>query len=70
MFAFSQIVSSGGNPMQVAAEMEKELNKPKAKAKGVLDDDTAVAAYAEFMGSGGSFEEDPAKVAAAKAKKD
>jgi len=56
--------------MQVAAEMEKELNKPKAKAKGVLDDDTAVAAYAEFMGSGGSFEEDPAKVAAAKAKKD
>lgn len=38
--------------MQVAAEMEKELNKPKAKAKGVLDDDTAVAAYAEFMGSG------------------
>lgn len=56
--------------MQVAAEMEKELTKPKPKTIGGIDEDTAVAAYAEFMSSGGSFEEDPAKLAAAKAKKD
>ena len=70
MFAFSQIVAGGQNPMQVAADMEKELKKPKPKTIGGIDDDTAVAAYAEFMSSGGSFEEDPAKLAAAKAKKD
>ena len=70
MFAFSQIVAGGANPMQVANEMEKELNKPKPKTIGGIDEDTAVAAYAEFMSSGGSFEEDPAKLAAAKAKKD
>lgn len=70
MFAFSQIVAGGQNPLQVAAQMEKELKKPVVKKIGGLDEDTAVAAYAEFMSSGGSFEEDPAKIAAEKAAKE
>lgn len=50
--------------------MEKELKKPVEKKIGGLDEDTAVAAYAEFMSTGGSLEEDPAKIAAEKKKKD
>jgi hypothetical protein len=30
MFAFSQIVSAGQNPMAVANQIEKEMAKPKA----------------------------------------
>ena len=56
--------------MQVASEMEKELKKPKQKTIAGIDEDTAVAAYAEFMSSGGTLEENPADIAAAKAKKE
>jgi len=54
--------------MAVAAQMEKDAMKPVEKKIGGMNEDAAVAAYAEFMGSGGSFEEDPVKVAAAKKK--
>jgi hypothetical protein len=47
MFAFSQIIASGGNPLKVADQMEKEnaANKPKA-AVNALDDDSSVAMFA------------------------
>ena len=53
MFAFSQIIASGGNPLAVAAEMEKDAaaNKPKA-AVNALDDDSSVAVFAQYMATG------------------
>ena len=47
MFAFSQIIASGGNPLQVAAQMEKDeiANRPKASLNA-LDDDSSVAVFA------------------------
>ena len=59
MFAFSQIIAGGQNPMQVANQIEKEAKKPVVKKIGGLDEDQAVAAYAEFMSSGGTLEVDP-----------
>lgn len=70
MFAFSQIIASGGNPLQVAAAMEKDniANKPKP-AVNALDDDSSVAMFAQYMATGEGAETiDPAKVAAAKKK--
>ena len=65
MFAFSQIITAGQNPMAVVAEMEKEQNK-KPALPGGLDEDTAVAAFADFMANGGGVIDrpDPAKIAA------
>lgn len=62
MFAFSQIIASGQNPLEVAAKLEKEAKKEEAKPKNVLDDDSAVAAYAQFMGDGGSLIPDPKEI--------
>ena len=39
MFAFSQIIASGGNPLAVADSMEKEAAKNVKVSKGGLDDD-------------------------------
>lgn len=69
MFAFSQIAAAGANPSTVIAGLEKENNKPKPK-KGGLDDDQAMAAFAEFMSGEGSDGVDPAKLAAEKKKKE
>lgn len=70
MFAFSQIITAGANPMQVAAEMEREAKKPPPKP--VLDDDQAMAAFSEFVSNGGGIidKPDPAKIAAEKKKKE
>ena len=62
MFAFSQIIASGQNPLEVAATLEKEAKKEPQKPKNVLDDDNAVAAYAQFMTDGGSLYPDPKEV--------
>lgn len=70
MFAFSQIVASGGNPLKVADQLEKEqaANKPKAPVSA-LDDDSSVAMFAQYMATGEGAETiDPAKMAAAKQK--
>jgi hypothetical protein len=70
MFAFSQIIASGGNPLQVAAQMEKDniANTPKASTNA-LDDDSSVAVFAAYMATGEGMEQaDPAKIAAAKKK--
>lgn len=58
--------------MEVAEAMEKELNKPKAKPQNILNDDQAVAAYAEFMSTDGSnlLVPDPAKILEEKKKKE
>lgn len=57
--------------MQVANEMEKEAKKPPP-APGGLDEDTAMAAFAEFTANGGGIidKPDPAKIAAEKKKKE
>lgn len=51
--------------MAVVAEMEKQQQK-KPALPGGLDEDTAVAAYAEFMSNGGGIIDapDPVKIAA------
>ena len=56
MFAFSQIVAAGGNPMEVAQQMEKEQAAKKVAETNVggLSEDQAVAAFAEFMSGEGS----------------
>lgn len=72
MFAFSQIIASGGNPLAVANQLEKEqaANKPKASVNA-LDDDSSVAVFAQYMATGEGAEiVDPAKIAAAKQKKE
>ena len=72
MFAFSQIITAGANPMQVATEIEKEATKAVAPPKPVLDDDQAMAAFSEFVSNGGGIIDrpDPAKLAAEKKKKE
>ena len=41
MFAFSQIIAAGGNPLAVASQIEKEQAAVKPKGNGnALDDDT------------------------------
>ena len=69
MFAFSQIAAAGANPSAVIQNLEKESSKPKPKKKNALDDDQAIAAFAEFMSGEGSDGVDPAKLAAEKKKK-
>ena len=68
MFAFSQIIAAGGNPMEVAQQMEKEqaAKKVEDKTVGGLSEDQAVAAFAEFMSGEGSTPEvpDPKKLQA------
>lgn len=56
MFAFSQIVAAGGNPMEVASQIEKEqaAKQVAATAPGGLSEDQAMAAFAEFMSGEGS----------------
>ena len=50
--------------------MEKELNKPKQKNKNALNEDEAMAAFAEFTAGSGDFAPaDPAKIAAEKKRK-
>ena len=70
MFAFSQIIAAGGNPMEVAQQMEKEqaAKKVEDKTVGGLSEDQAVAAFAEFMSGEGSTPEvpDPKKLQAQK----
>jgi hypothetical protein len=47
MFAFSQIIASGGNPLAVANQIEKEAAAQKPKGPtNVLDDDSSVAVFA------------------------
>ena len=63
MFAFSQIVASGGNPLQVASaiekdEKEKELARPKPGSP--LNDDQAMSAFAAYMAGDTSGLVDPA----------
>ena len=68
MFAFSQIIASGGNPLAVADQLEKEqaANKPKPNVNA-LDDDSSVAVFAQYMATGEGAETiDPAKIAAKK----
>ena len=67
MFAFSQIIASGGNPLQVASAMEQEVKMAPIK-KSALDDDQAMAAFASYMAGDTSGMIDPAQAAAAKAK--
>jgi hypothetical protein len=48
MFAFSQIIAQGGNPMEIALSIEKdEANAPK-KNNG-FDEDQAMAAFAQHL---------------------
>ena len=56
MFAFSQIVAAGGNPMEVAAQMEKEAaaKQKEEKKVGGLSEDQAMAAFAEFAAGDGT----------------
>ena len=70
MFAFSQIAAAGANPSAVIENLEKEASKPKPKPKNILNDDQAMAAFAEFMSGEGSDQVDPAKLAAEKKKKE
>jgi hypothetical protein len=69
MFAFSEIVSAGGNPMAVAEQIERSVKKPKAASP--LNDDAAMAAFSEFISTDQTPEApaDPALAAAAAAKK-
>lgn len=51
--------------------MELELKKPKAKDKNALNEDEAIAAFAEFTAGSGEFTpQDPALALAAKKKKE
>ena len=61
MFAFSQIVAAGGNPMQVAAAMEADAKVEAKKDKGGLDDDKAMAAFAAYTAGNMSGLVDPAE---------
>lgn len=72
MFAFSQIVAAGGNPMEVAAQIEKDAKATQVAtaAPGGLSEDQAMAAFAEFMSGEGSTPAappDPKKLAAERA---
>ena len=60
MFAFSQIVAAGGNPMQVAAALEAEQKARPKKSGGPLDDDQAMSAFAAYMAGDTSGLVDPA----------
>ena len=42
MFAFSQIIASGDNPLEAAAQMEADSKKEMKVSKGGLDDDQAI----------------------------
>lgn len=70
MFAFSQIIASGGNPLKVADQLEAEQKKNQPKAPvNALDDDSSVAMFAQYMATGeGAETVDPAKLAEAKRK--
>jgi hypothetical protein len=50
--------------------MEQEAKNVPKKKSTVLDDDQAVAAYAEFMGNGGSLYPDPKELEAERKKKE
>ena len=56
MFAFSQIVAAGGNPMEVATQMEKEAAAKQKEEKkiGGLSEDQAMAAFAAFAAGDGT----------------
>ena len=67
MFAFSQIIASGGNPLAVAAQIEKDEASKVKVSKGGLDDDQAMSAFAAYMAGDSSGLLDPAVEAAKKA---
>ena len=70
MFAFSQIIASGGNPLAVAAQIEKDEASKVKVSKGGLDDDQAMSAFAAYMAGDSSGLLDPAVEAAKKAAAD